>query len=322
MRAPCAFYGMRGSARTPYPDSPMARHIPFLFSLLLALLLLPEPLFAASRPQVLVSIAPQKYILERIAGESLEIAVLVKPGADPHAYEPTPGQIRSAGAARVWFTMGVPFEDVWLPRITGAAGELKTVSMLAGISRLAFHDHEDSPSSGNPAHSHHHHADEDPHVWLSPPLVRHMLPGIARELGNLLPEKTEDFAAAARVFAAELETLDADIAARFAAFPLERRVFLTFHPSWGYFAHTYQLTELCIESGGKEPGPRAMKTLVDRAKELGIRTVFIEPQFPRASADAIAAQLDARVVEADPLAEDLIGIYTRMTDALIASFAR
>lgn len=329
--------------------------------------------------QVIVSIAPQKYMLERIAGDAVAVAVLVKPGADPHSYEPTPTQMRACAEASLYFTIGVPFEEVWLPRIAGVAPNLAFASTIKGINRLSFADdglllanarltRDAAAKAGgsaegahkNPAEDHagahaakapvqeagkngaagpgdipgyaehdghdehgdHEHGGVDPHVWLSPMLVRQMLPGIARELGKALPEKAAEFRAAAQTFGDELEALDQKLAEKFDAFPHQKRVFLTFHPSWRYYAHNYGLTELTIEVEGKEPGPRAMKTIIDTARAYGITTIFVEPQFPKAAAGAIATNIGAKVVEADPLAEDLPGIYTGMAEKLAASFTK
>ena len=340
----------------------------FLSRLVLAAFLLLCPLLAgpaatarAEAPlPVVVSIAPQKYMLERIAGDRVAVTVLVRPGADPHSYEPTPAQMRACAAARAWFTIGVPFEDVWLPRIRSAAPNLAVFSTISRIKRLRFADdallledlrlsrkageHSAAPGQTPPAnrppdkeheshaagddHHHDHQADaaghgheaEDPHVWLSPMLVRDMLPGMARELGRLLPERAAEFRANARAFAAELEALDETLAGRFADVPRNKRVFLTFHPSWRYFAHNYGLTELAIEVEGKEPGPQSMKEVIDTARTYGIRTIFVEPQFPGAAAEAIAANIGARVVTVDPLAEDLPATYNDLANKLMESF--
>lgn len=355
--------------------------------LLPAIFLLLAPLFfsltgnarAADAPlPVIVSIAPQKYMLERIAGNRVAVSTLVKPGADPHSYEPSPSQMRACASARVWFTIGVPFEDVWLPRIRGAAPDLAVVSLIARIKRLSFADDAPLPAHDNgnkkssdsrPAsavppgslhpsgtdaaprtdeveredhHEHHQHKEhlgnhqheehhghhqhdedgDDPHVWLSPMLVRAMLSVITRELGRLLPEHAAEFRSNAAAFAEELEKLDKELAERFSAFPREKRVFLTFHPSWRYFAHNYELTELAIEVNGKEPGPQGMEAVIRAAETYGIHTIFVEPQFPEAAARAVAANIGAKVVKVDPLAENLPALYRDLADKLMESFAR
>lgn len=293
-----------------------------------------DPKDAFQQTTVTVSIAPQKYILQRIAGNAnLQVVVLVRPGADPHSYEPSPAQVRDIETSLAWFTIGVPFEDIWLPRIQKIVPQLKIISSIKGIKRLRsdesehvhneheHHEHAEEADTQEFNHDHSH-GGEDPHVWLSPMLVREMLPGLAKELGRLFPDKAAEFKANAATFGNELESLDKELAARFDAFPAEQRVFLTFHPSWRYFAYNYQLTELSIEIDGKEPGPRTLQAVLNKAQHSGIRTVFVEPQFSKSAATAIAEAIGAKVETADPLAEDLVVLYNEMTDKLVRSFNR
>ena len=294
---------------------------------------------------VVVSIAPQKYLLERIAGDRIKVSVMVSPGADPHSYEPGPSVMRDSANAKAWFTIGIPFEDIWLERIRKLSPGLAVISSIQGIQRIPFnslehanaHKHQESEKENHPDHKHngdghdqhkdghdhnHGHTGLDPHVWLSPMLVREMLPNLARELGRLMPEKAAEFRSNARAFAAELEKLDQEIAERFLPITEEKRVFLTFHPAWQYFALNYQLKELSIEMEGKEPGPQGMKAVIDTAREHGITTIFIEPQFSKNAARAIAQSLNAEVIEADPLAEDLPHLFRDITEKLVKSFNR
>jgi zinc transport system substrate-binding protein len=311
-------------------------HFAAISCALLLVLCLPAVAGNNSAPlPVLVSIAPQKFLLDCIAGDAVSVTVLVKPGSDPHAYEPSPAQVRAASASQIWFTIGVPFEDVWLPRIMDNAPHLRTVSLISDIQRLttkneerdhhnhvreAEHAHQAAASHG---HEHTHtHDGEDPHVWLSPLLIRQMLPVITQTLCRELPDRTAGFQTKAKNLDGTLETLHAELSRSFQPFPTERRVFLTFHPSWRYFALHYDLTELSIEVDGKEPSPKQLQEIMDMAKAHGITTVFVEPQFPKNAARAIAEALGATIVEADPLAEDLIQLYTGMGEKLVQSFAR
>ena len=267
---------------------------------------------------VVVSIAPQKYLLERIAGDHIKVSVMVSPGADPHSYEPGPSVMRDSANAKAWFTIGIPFEDIWLERIRKLSPGLAVISSITDIQRLPFNSLEHAYG-----HDHDHdHTGLDPHIWLSPMLVREILPNLARELGRLMPEKAAEFRSNARAFAAELEKLDQEIAERFLPITEEKRVFLTFHPAWQYFALNYQLKELSIEVEGKEPGPQGMKAVIDAARQYGVTTIFIEPQFSKNAARAIAQSLNAEVIEADPLAEDLPRLYRDITEKLVNSFNR
>ena len=79
---------------------------------------------------------------------------------------------------------------------------------------------------------------------------------------------------------------------------------MVYHPSWGYFADAYGLEQVPIEIEGKEPTPRELKGLITQAKELGVKVIFIQPQFSAKSAKVIANAIGAQVVLADPLAQN------------------
>ena len=326
-----------------------------------ALLLLSIPAYAAAPLPVVVSLPAQKYLVEKIGGDAVSVTVLLQKGADPHTFEPAPAQMRAVAEARICFSIGLPFEDVWLPRIAGSSPNIKLVSMIAGIKRLSFADdallladmdlahegnghatehdkqegtkqdgHEPSghaqeghkqEAAGHDDHQHDAQG-EDPHVWLSPMLVRAMLPNITKALVAERPEDAARFRAAAKALDAELEALDMELAGVFASIPREKRVFLTFHPAWRYFAHNYELTEISVEINGKEPSPQDMKAVIDLARKIGLRTVFVEPQFPKAAAEAVAANIEAEVVVLDPLAEDLPTLWRNTARALATSFGK
>lgn len=330
-------------------------------AVIMSLFIAPAIAMTAPMP-VLVSIPPQKYILERICGDTIAVSVLLKPGTDPHSYEPGPAQMRDASRAAAWFTIGVPFEDAWLTRIKGAtAGKLKIISFIRGVNRLPFakpirtmpdlhnmlvehgkhkgmdqrHDfqlpeateifHADpQPTADNKekdkhddGHTRH---NEDPHIWLSPVAVRAMLPMLADELAALMPDKADIFYSNMKIFDAELEDLDLELKERFSPVTPLKRIFLSFHPSWSYFAHNYQLIDISIEVDGKEPGPRTLKSITNMATKLGIKTIFIEPQFPKTAAMTIADAIGATVVTANPLEEDLIALYRSMAEKLLRAF--
>lgn len=274
---------------------------------------------AADAPlQVSVSIPPQKYFVERIGGDLVRTTVMVPPGADPHTYEPKPSQLRGLSGSRIYFSIGAPFEDAWLARIVAAAGpSLSVVPMHKGVTLLPaaapLHSDEAEHAEGKEHHEDHHaHADghghdhgtTDPHVWLSPMLVRHMSLAIRDALAKADPAHAATYRANYDRFAADIDAMDKKFADLFAALPQDRRRFLVFHPSWNYFAHNYGLTELSIEVEGREPSPRQLRAIIDLARRERITTIFVQPQFSRRAAQTIATEIGARLVDADPLAED------------------
>jgi zinc transport system substrate-binding protein len=250
---------------------------------------------ADARPiTVFVSILPQKYFVERIAGPRALVQVMVGPGDSPATYEPRPRQVAALARARVYFEIGVPFESAWLARLRAASPGMLVVDTTAGIARR--------PVEGSPGADPQAGVQGDPHLWTSPALVKIMAARIRDAFQGLDPAHATDYERNFRAFALELDRLDAEIRARLA--PYAGRAFLVFHAAWGYFADAYGLRQIPIEAGGKLPGPRTLAAVVDEARTRGIRVVFVQAQFSRADAEMIAREIGGRVVVVDPLAEN------------------
>lgn len=267
---------------------------------------------AAEPLNVYVSLLPMKSFVERVGGAHVRVTVMVGPGQSPATYEPSPRQMAGLSTARAYFRIGVPFENVWMGRIASARPGLKVVDLRAGIELKPI---DSSPSSGTTQRASGPGA-LDPHIWTAPPLVKVMAARIRDALTELAPAHAAAFADGYRRFAADLDALDAQIRSELAG--RKERTFLVFHPSWGYFARTYGLTQIAIENEGKEPGPRALATVIDEARRRGTRVVFVQKQFSRNDAKTVASAIGGEVVVIDPLAEDFLA----NTRTVAAAFAR
>lgn len=312
------------------------------------------PASAAAAVQVAVSILPQKYFIQRIAGDLAQVTVMVPSGADPHTYEPKPSQMRGLAGAKLYMTIGVPFEKAWLERITAAGGkDMTLVRLEKGIDLLpqdehfldedhdADHkdaDHKDGhkdahAAAPNPTHDvkhdaehhhdaeaaeghHHDHEGGDPHIWLSPALVKMMAGSIKAALVKADPAHAPLYRANHDAFVRELDELDLHINGLFENVPENRRRFMVFHPAWSYFAHNYNLREVAIEVEGREPGPRQLTRIVEFAKKEKIEAIFVQPQFSKRGAETIARNVGATLIEADPLAEDWAANIRRVAEAM------
>ena len=246
---------------------------------------------------VFVSILPEKYFVERVGGERVDVSVLVAPGQSPHTYEPTPRQMSRLAGARLYFRIGMPFEDAWMERLAEANPRMEIVDLREGI-RLRPIDALDG------AGKHDHAGLPDPHVWTDPRLVQIMAAHIRDVLSAVDPTHREQYTARYDAFARDLEALDADIRLRLK--DLEGQKFMVFHPSWGYFADAYDLQQVPIESEGKEPGPRSLARVIDLGRKQGIHVIFVQKQFSQRYAETVAGAIGARVVKVDPLAEDYL----------------
>ncbi len=253
---------------------------------------------------VYVSIPPQKFFIQSIGKDRVSVSVMVAPGANPHNYEPTPDQMKTLSSSRMYFAIGDPFETVWLKKFSAANPNMKIIHTEDGIEKKPVHRRENiffSSEGSEETHSHAH-GIFDPHIWLSPPLVMLQARNILLALVDEMPAQREFFEANYKNLVHELIALDADLRGVFK--DDANKEFLVFHPSWGYFADAYRLTQNAVESEGREPKAKEMAHLIAYAKNRGIQAVFVQPQFSAKHAEIIAKEINGRVIHADPLAED------------------
>lgn len=277
--------------------------------LLLALFAAPAPVFAEKAFQVTVSIVPQKYFVEKIGGDLVDVAVMVEPGVDPHVYDPRPQQMTALSRSRIYFALGVPFEEVWLDKFRAANPSMLIVHTEEGVERLpetgGHHDEENPSSSHGGTDRKHTDREEafDPHIWLSPSAVMIQARNILSALISIDPSHASIYESNYKKFCAELVDLDLELMENFRAAG-EHRQFMVFHPSWGYFASAYGLVQLPVEVEGKEPKAAGLQHLIQYAAEKKIKAIFVQPQFSTTSAKVIAQAIGAQIIIADPMAAD------------------
>ena len=278
-----------------------------------------EPAPAISAPggtlSVFVSILPQAYFLERIGGSRVSVEVMVKPGQDPHTFEPTPQQMARLAAADAFFRIGVEFENTLIPRIQSTMKELALVDCREGIHlrQMEAHGHDEEEDAGE-GHSEEEHEGTDPHIWLSVRNAIHFCATMHEALVRLDPEGRQTYDQGYRGLLEDLEALDQRIA--WILEPVKGAPLFVFHPSFGYFAEDYGLEQIAVETGGAEPSARQLAGLIQEARERGVRVLFVQPQFSRRSAETIAAEIGGAVVPIDPLARDYIANLERMARAV------
>ena len=252
--------------------------------------------------KVFVSILPQAYFVERVGGDRVDVSVMVGPGQSPATYEPMPRQMVKLGMAKLFFRIGVPFEDVWMDRISKANPTMKIIDTRRGIKLLPMKTRH---HSGPKQHVGHKKGGlKDPHIWISIRLVKIQAQNICDALINLDQDNKGYYQNKLRAFIDDLNNLDAEVVESLKV--IRARKFMAFHPAWGYFARDYGLEQIPIEIGGKEPGARELANLIEEAKNDGIKIIFVQKQFSEKSAEAIAAAIKGRIIQIDPLAKDYL----------------
>jgi zinc transport system substrate-binding protein len=244
---------------------------------------------------VTVTILPQQYLINQLAGDKFRVNVLIPEDANHETYEPTARQMVETGNSFAYFKLGLlDVEKSWLENICESNPELKVYITSTGIDLIKgdAHKHGD----------HSHEGGIDPHIWLSVSTMRIQAENIATSLTEIDPENKEYYLSRYNKLLLSLDSLDSEIKHIFSS--AGTKSFMIFHPSLGYFARDYNLEQIPIEEEGKEPSPAYMRQLIDIAREKEITTIFISSQFNNQSAVTIAHQLNARVEEFNPSSPD------------------
>ena len=247
----------------------------------------------SANQMVSVSLLPQAYFVEKIAGDILTTQVMVPPGSSPATYEPKPSQMESLEKSKVYFAIGVPFERVWLPKFQELIKGIKIVHTDEGIEKQKIHEHSHDGVTKSGL---------DPHIWLDPILVKNQTLTMTNVLIEAFPEHKQTFLNNLKIFHDELDSLNEEVTLILSK--TDRKKFMVFHPSWGYFSKRYDLTQISIEVEGKEPKPSMLASLIKKAKDEKIKTIFVSPAFSTKSAKTIAKEIKGEVVAIDPLAKD------------------
>jgi zinc transport system substrate-binding protein len=258
--------------------------------------------------QVMVSIPPQKYFVEQIGNGYVTVHVMLPPGAEPHTFEPKPEQLKQLSQSKAYLRIRIDFEDAWITKIKAANPRMLMVDTTQGIQRLPIASGFAEPASKSHTGEHEY---LDPHVWLSPRLVKVQARTIYQTLVQLDAQHQPQYQANLERFLAEIDKLDAEI--RQSLQTLKTRKFIVFHPGWGYFARDYQLEQVPIEVGGQEPSAAELAALIAQAQREQIQVVFAEPQFNKQSATTIAKEIGGEVLLIDPLSSDWLANLRRVS---------
>lgn len=255
----------------------------WILSILFLTLISPNLAWAKDRVIVAVTILPQAYFVERIGGQHVDVRVIVPAGAVPATYEPTPQQLFDLSSSTLYIKVGPPqlsVENRFQRFISDTNKNIYIVDMSQGIKNLK----------------------EDPHIWLSPSIVRSAAANICESLSSVDPSHTDLYRENLQHFLVDIAQLDQRIEQRL--HNRKGQCFMVYHPAWGYFAGEYGLKQLAIQEEGKPLNVSRLQKMINLARTKGIKTIFIQKGFDKKSAASIAREIDGKVVEVNPLERD------------------
>lgn len=242
---------------------------------------------SAETIQVLATNGVLADITQNVAGDRLKVKTLIPQGLDPHAFEPTPRDIAAVADSQVLVVNGAGLEE-WLQDVLdNAGGERLVIEASQGLLSRAISEEEKVLLDAHEA------AEGDPHFWLDPTLAMRYVENIRDGLAQADPAGAEVYAQNAQTYIDKLDELDAWAKQTLAVVPAERRLLVTNHESFGYFADRYgfQVVGAIIPNTSSSAAPSAqqMAHLVDQIRRMQVPAIFLEtganPELARQLAD-------------------------------------
>jgi zinc transport system substrate-binding protein len=237
-----------------------------------------------SRIGVIATLLPQANFVEKVGGDKVDVTVMVLPGGSPHTYEPTSNQMVKVSEAKIYAKVGsgVEFELKWMEKIVEQNKRILVVDCSSGITKL-----------GN-----------DPHIWNSPINAKKIAENICAGLIEVDPDNEDYYLENMNIYLQELDDVDDYIHQTLGEFT--NRVFMIYHPAFGYFADEYNLTQLAIQHEGKPPTPQVIQDCIDLARQYNLSYIFVAPQYAKEHAETIAQEIGAQTIFMDPLPQNYI----------------
>jgi zinc transport system substrate-binding protein len=242
-----------------------------------------------------VSIQPIGYFVDRLTVNTLEVNVMVPSGASHGSYSPSPRQFRKLSDSDLYLRIGfLGYEQAWIGKLQEMNPNMKVVNLsdYVNLIRGMEIDH------GN----HKHEGGIDPHIWMSPLIMKELLPLIKTSLIDVYPDLKEVIENNYPKVQFEVEALHDEYAAL--SKTLSNKTFMIYHPALTYLARDYGFTQVSIEHEGKEPSPAMMGRIIRDAREHSVSVIFIQEEYDMRSAELISKETGAKLLQINPLSYD------------------
>lgn len=250
-------------------------------------------------PVITVTIEPQRYFAEAIAGDRFRVETMVPKGSSPETYDPTPRQLINLARSKAYLRIGyLGFETSWMDKLTSNAPDMKVFNTSKGVELIADtrHDHDDADAC-------HHDSGVEPHIWTSTRNAIIIAANTYNALVELDSDHTDYYKARYDSLCRTIIQTDS-IIMNLLDIDGRQEAFMIYHPALTYFARDYGLTQISIEEGGKTPSPTHLKELIESSRSNNVKVIFVQPEFDKRNAEVIAGEAGIKIVPINPLSYD------------------
>lgn len=247
---------------------------------------------------ITVTMEPQRYFTNQIAGDKFSVFSMVPKGSSPESYDPTPSQLVSLSKSEAYLKIGyIGFEQSWFERLIDNAPHILVFDTSTGVELIkdTHHHSHTSEEHGHPS------TGVDPHIWSSTVNAQLIATNTCKALCSLDKHNETYYMQQCDKFKREIKAVDDSIRKILVG---ADKAFMIYHPALTYFARDYGLHQICIEEGGKEPSPSQLRDLIQMCKKEKVRVIFVQQEFDMNNANVIAKETGTRVVQINPLSYD------------------
>ncbi|KAB3978247.1 metal ABC transporter solute-binding protein, Zn/Mn family, partial [Bacteroides uniformis] len=219
------------------------------------------------KPVITVTIEPLRYFTEAIAGDEFTVVSMVPKGSSPETYDPTPQQLVDLAQSKAYFRIGyIGFEQTWTEKLTDNAPHLQFFDMSENVELILDDTHAHHHKDGHVHEGHTHAGGVEPHIWNSTINAQIIAGNILNALCAIDKANESVYMERYNVLIRQIEHTDSLICQMLSS-PNADRAFMIYHPALSYFARDYNLNQIPIEAGGKEPSPAHLKSLINSCKK-------------------------------------------------------
>lgn len=221
-------------------------------------------------------------MVAQVGGARVEVRCLMKPGNDPHIYEPVPGDLKLVADSDIVFINGLGIEG-WIENLVkNAPGKRTTVTVTDGIEAIrseAFH------------------GDPDPHCWFDVKLAITYVDNIEKGLAAMDPSGADHYRQRADAYRKELTELDEWARAELAKVPAARRKLVTSHDAFHYFGRAYGFEVLAVQGVSTESQPNSADViaLIRKIRDAQVPAVFVETSVNPKMLEHVARESGAKI---------------------------
>ncbi|MGM0470844.1 MAG: metal ABC transporter solute-binding protein, Zn/Mn family [Bacillota bacterium] len=273
---------------------------------------------ADKREVIYTSVYPLYEVANRIAGDKLDVRLVVPNGTELHGYKPSAQKMAKLEQADIFFYVGLGLES-WADKAVDnlSATGVETVRVSEGVNLRKFKNNHRSEELDSTAHTGHDHQEAheedhkeadidhtsyDPHIWLDPLNMKQIAQQMTEKFSQLDQEHSEFYQNRYQDFTERINKLDKEFQTALAN--KDQEYILVSHSAFGYLGDRYGFKQLAVTgiSAHHKPSPAALSRLINQAKEHNLEYIFMETLANPRTVDVLANEADLEVLTLNPIA--------------------